>query len=386
MKARMSNFSEEQVLFEDSLVKVIGKTSSPEKVAKLDSAKQFDASLYDALGNLGVWGLGVDEDLGGSGGTNIEQLIALRALGRMSTSTAVFCVVQFLITRLLKDNASPAQKIAYLKPLAGGEVKASFCLTESGGGTDILRAMKTRARKVAGGYLLSGTKMWISGATTSDFYVVLARTSEGKTEGVSMFLLNAKTPGITATEVETFAINGYDTCQVFFDDVMIPAENLLGVEGQGFRQVLATLNSERINAAAVALGIAQGAIQYAAEYAKQRPAFNKTLSELQAVQHKLADVATSLEMTWSYLMETAASDDAGRPVDVASSMVKLASSDVAKRAADVGMEIMGGAGFDCGAPMQRYYRDHRLYVFAPLNDGMCRNLIAERYFGFKRAF
>jgi alkylation response protein AidB-like acyl-CoA dehydrogenase len=380
------SFTEEQVLFEDTLIKAINKTSPPERVARLDAAKTFDAELYAQLANLGVWGLGVDEEDGGTGGTNIEQLIALRALGNLSTSTAVFCVVQYLVTRLLKDNANAEQKQKWLRPLAAGEVKASFCLTEAGGGTDILRAMKTRARKTDNGYLLSGTKMWISGATTSDFYVVLARTSEGKTDGVSMLLVPSNSPGITAKEVDTFAINGYDTCQVFFDDVKVPAENLLGVEGQGFRQVLATLNSERINASAVAVGIAQGAIQYAAQYAKDRPAFNKTLSELQAVQHKLANVATSLEMTWSYLVETAVQDDEGKPMDVASSMVKLASSDLAKRAADVGMEILGGAGFDTSGPMQRYYRDHRLYSFAPLNDEMCRNLIAERYFGFKRAF
>lgn len=379
-------FTEEQVLFEDTLVKAINRTSPPEKVARLDAAKTFDAELYSQLANLGVWGLGVDEEYGGSGGTNIEQLIALRALGDLSTSTAVFCVVQYLVTRLLKDNASHAQKLQWLKPLAAGEVKASFCLTEAGGGTDILRAMKTRARKTDGGYLLSGTKMWISGATTSDFYVVLARTSEGKTDGVSMLLVPSNSPGITAKEVDTFAINGYDTCQVFFDDVKVPAENLLGVEGQGFRQVVATLNSERINAAAVAVGIARGAIQYAAQYAKDRPAFNKTLSELQAVQHKLANVAISLEMTWSYLLDTAVKDDEGKLMDVASSMVKVASSELAKRATDVGMEILGGAGFDTNGPMQRYYRDHRLYSFAPLNDEMCRNLIAERYFGFRRAF
>lgn len=380
------SFTEEQVLFEDTLIKAINKTSPPDRVARLDAAKTFDAELYSLLAGLGVWGLGVDEEDGGAGGTNIEQLIALRTLGNLSTSTAVFCVVQFLVTRLLKDNANDEQKRTWLRPLAAGEVKASFCLTEAGGGTDILRAMKTRARKTDGDYLLSGTKMWISGATTSDFYVVLARTSEGKTDGVSMLLVPSNASGITAKEVDTFAINGYDTCQVYFDDVEVPSENLLGVEGQGFRQVLATLNSERINASAVALGIAQGAIQYAAQYAKDRPAFNKTLSELQAVQHKLANVATSLEMAWSYLLETAVRDDEGKPVDVASSMVKLASSDVAKRAADVGMEILGGAGFDTGGPMQRYYRDHRLYSFAPLNDEMCRNLIAERYFGFKRAF
>lgn len=382
----MPAFNEEQVMFEDTLIKAISATSPPETVARLDAAKQFDTELHAMMARLGVWGLGVDEEFGGSGGTNIEQLIALRALGQLSTSTAVFCVVQFMITRLLKDNANAAQRSTWLKPLAAGECKASFCLTEAGGGTDILRAMKTRAKPVEGGWLLNGSKMWISGATTSQFYVVLARTSEGKTDGVSMLIVPSSAKGIKATEVDTFAINGYDTCQVYFDDVFVPAENLLGVEGQGFRQVLATLNSERINASAVALGIAQGATRYAAEYAKDRPAFGKTLSQLQAVQHKLANVATSLELAWSFLVDTALRDDAGERVDVASSMVKLASSNAAKQAADVGMEIMGGAGFDTAGPMQRYYRDHRLYSFAPLNDEMCRNLIAERYFGFERAF
>lgn len=380
------SFTEEQVLFEDTLVKAIGRTSPPDRVAKLDSAKKFDSELYAVLRDLGVWGLGVPEEHGGCGGTNIEQLIALRTLGNLSTSTAVFCVVQFLLTRLLKDNATDAQKQQWLEPLAGGQAKASFCLTEAGGGTDILRAMKTRAHNTGDGWILNGTKMWISGATTSDFYVVLARTSEGKTDGVSMLLVPSKAHGVTATEVETFAINGYDTCQVYFDNVQVPAANLLGVEGQGFRQVLATLNSERINASAVALGIAQGAMQHAAQYAKDRPAFNKTLSQLQAVQHKLANVATEFELAWSFLIDTALRDDEGKAVDVASSMVKLSSSNVAKHAADVGMEILGGAGFDTAGPMQRYYRDHRLYSFAPLNDEMCRNLIAERYFGFQRAF
>jgi len=381
----MNRLSEEQVLFQDALIKTIQKISPLEKTQALDARKTFDTDLHAALGDLGVLGLGVDERYGGSGGST-EHMIALCTLGGMATSMAVFCVVQFLITRLLKDNATEAQKQAYLVPLVAGRVKASFCLTEAGGGTDILRAMKTKAQKVAGGYKLNGAKMWISGAVTSDFYIVLARTAEGKTDGVSMLLVPSKAKGVTAREVETFAINGYDTCQVFFDDVFVPEENLIGVEGQGFRQVLATLNAERLNAAAVALGIAKGAFDYAAEYAKQRPAFNRTLSELHPVQHKLANVATAFEMAWLFLLDAAKRDEEGGAIDVASSMIKLTASNVVKQATDIGMEIMGAAGFDTAAPMQRYYRDHRLYAFAPLNDEMCRNLIAERYFGFKRAF
>ncbi|MGI4815598.1 MAG: acyl-CoA dehydrogenase family protein [Janthinobacterium lividum] len=382
----MAALTEEQSLFEESLLRAIRQVSPMEKVQRLDREKTFDQALHATLADIGALGVGVPEEWGGSGGSNIEQILTLRALGNWSTSTAVFCVVQFLITRLLKDNANDAQKREFLAPLAQGRAKASFCLTEAGGGTDILRAMKTRAEKVGDRYRINGAKMWISGATTSDFYVVLARTAPGKTDGVSMFLVPASTPGITAREVETFAVNGYDTCQVFFDDVEVPAEQLIGVEGQGFRQVLATLNSERINAAAVALGIAQGALHYAADYARGRQAFGRNISEFQAVQHKLANIAALYEMAWSFLLDVAERDEAGLSVDVASSMAKLNCAAIAQSAASAGMDVMGGAGFDAGAPMQRWFRDQRLYAFAPLNDEMCRNLIAERYFGFSRAF
>jgi acyl-CoA dehydrogenase len=378
--------SEDQTLFQDTIAKVVAKTSGVERAQKLDNAKSFDHELYKALTDMGVWGLGVAEEDGGSGGTNAEQIIALRALGNRATSMAVFGVVQFLVTRLLRDNASADQRKQFLAPLASGVKKASFCLTEAAGGTDILRVMKTSARLDDGDYVINGAKMWISGATTSDFYVVLARTAPGKTDGVSMFLVPSAAPGISAQEIQTFAINGYDTCQVFFDDVRIPVSNLIGIEGRGFRNVLATLNAERLSASAVALGIAQGAMEVAAEYARERLAFGKSLSQLQAVQHKLANVATTIELAWSFLVETARQDEMGQPVEVASSMAKLAASNAAKLATDVGMEILASAAFDLNSPMQRYYRDHRLYSFAPLNDEMCRNLIAERYFNFARAF
>ena len=378
--------SPEQILFEDAIARTVGKVSPVERVQKLDTAKTFDTELHAALADLGVFGLGVAPEDGGSGGINADQMIALRSLANRATSMAIFCVVQFLVTRLLKDNANSEQRKLFLAPVAAGKAKASFCLTEAGGGTDILRTMKTRAHRDGDDYVLNGAKMWISGATTSDFYIVLARTAPGKTDGVSMFAVPRDTSGITAREIETFAVNGYDTCQVFFDDVRVPARNMIGAEGQGFRNVIATLNSERINCSAVAVGIAQGAMQTAAEYARTRLAFGKSLSEFQAVQHKLANVATTIELAWTFALDTARQEHEGSPVDVASSMAKLAASNAAKLATDVGMEILAAAAFDTANPMQRYYRDHRLYAFAPVNDEMCRNLIAERYFNFGRAF
>jgi acyl-CoA dehydrogenase len=378
--------TEEQILFEDAIGKTVAKISPVERVQKLDTAKIFDSDLHAALADLGVLGVGVAPEDGGSGGTNIEQIIALRSLANRATSMAIFCVVQFLVTRLLKDNANAEQRKLLLTPLAAGKAKASFCLTEAGGGTDILRTMKTTARPDGSDFVINGAKMWISGATTSDFYIVLARTAPGKADGISSFAVPRETRGVTAREIETFAVNGYDTCEVFFDEVRVPARNMIGAEGRGFRDVVATLNAERINCSAVANGIAQGAMQTAAQYARERPAFGKSLSELQAVQHKLANVATAIELAWTFTMATARQEQEGAAVDVASSMAKLAASNAAKLATDVGMEILAAAAFDVGNPMQRYYRDHRLYSFAPINDEMCRNLIAERYFSFGRAF
>jgi acyl-CoA dehydrogenase len=378
--------TQEQMLFEDAIGKTVAKVSPVERVQKLDTAKAFDSDLHAALSDLGVFGVGVAPEDGGSGGTNIEQIIALRSLANRATSMAIFCVVQFLVTRLLKDNANAEQRKLLLAPLAAGKAKASFCLTEAGGGTDILKTMKTTARRDGSDFVINGAKMWISGATTSDFYIVLARTAPGKADGISSFAVPKETRGITAREIETFAVNGYDTCQVFFDDVRVPARNMIGAEGRGFRDVVATLNSERINCSAVANGIAQGAMQTAAQYARERLAFGKSLSELQAVQHKLANVATAIELAWTFTLATARQEQEGAPVDIASSMAKLAASNAAKLATDVGMEILAAAAFDVSNPMQRYYRDHRLYSFAPINDEMCRNLIAERYFSFGRAF
>jgi alkylation response protein AidB-like acyl-CoA dehydrogenase len=273
-----------------------------------------------------------------------------------------------------------------LRPLVQAKVKAGFCLTEKQGGTDILRLMETRATREGGDYLLAGTKTWICGADLADFLIVVARTSPGKTDGISMFIVPRDARGMTVRRLNTFAVNGYAACEVHFDKVKVPAENLLGTEGQGFRQLLAMLNAERLSASGNALGIAQGALAVASAYARERKAFDKTLSQMQAVQHKLANAALAYELAWTYLVAAAEANDRGEAIDVASSMAKLAAVNAAQQAADTGMEILGAAGFDMDNPMQRYYRDYRLYVIAPLNNDMSRSLIAERYFGFGRGF
>ncbi len=364
----------------------IVRTSPCERFQELDDQKVFDTQLHAALAAEGVWGLGIPREAGGSGGSTAEQLVALRALGHHATSMGMFGVVQFLCTRILAANASAAQQEEFLRPLAQGSLQASFCLTEKQGGTDILRLMETRAARSGDGWVLNGVKTWICGADQSDFLIVVARTAPGKTDGVTMFLVPRQAPGIEVQRLRTFAVNGYSACEIRFEGVQVPAEQVLGETGQGFRQLLAMLNAERLSASANALGMAQGALQVAADYARERKAFDKTLAQFQAVQHKLANAALAYELAWTYLMAAAEAGDRGEAIDVASSMAKLAAVKAAQEAADMGMEILGAAAFDVGNPMQRYYRDHRLYVIAPLNNDMSRSLVAERYFGLPRGF
>lgn len=376
--------SEEQLALDARLGEVINRVSPAERFQRLDAARRFDDELHAVLAEIGFWGLGIARQDGGSAGTRVDQMVGLRALGHHATSMGMFGVVNFLCTRILDANATPAQRVEYLQPLARGAAKASFCLTEAGGGTDILRVMATRATRNGSDWVIDGTKRWVCGAASSDFCVVVARSGEGKTDGVSMFIVPRDTPGIQVRRIDTFAVNGYEVDEVRFDKVRVPAANLLGQEGNGFRQLVAMLNSERLSAAANALGMTRGALAAASNHARNRHAFGRTLADFQAVQHKLANAAISYELAWTYLIAVAAADDRAEKIDVASSMAKVAAVNAAQQAADMGMEILGAAAFDVANPMQRYYRDYRLYVIAPLNNDMSRNLIAERYFGFRR--
>lgn len=371
---------------DDRLRTAILKVSPRERFQQLDDEHRFDADLHAAMAGAGAWGLGIDPEDGGSGGGMAEQAVALRALGHHATSMGMFGVVHFLCTRILAANANAVQRQAYLRPLARGVLQASFCLTEPQGGTDILRLMETRADPDGDGWRLQGVKTWICGAEQSDLLIVVARTAPGKTDGVTMFLVPRTAEGVTVRRLRTFAVNAYPVCEVQFHDVRLSPANVLGQAGNGFRQLLAMLNAERLTASANALGMAEGALALAADHARSRKAFDRTLAHFQAVQHKLANAAVAYELAWTYLMTAVAACDRGEAVDVSSSVAKLAAVQAAQMACDCGMEILGAAAFDVASPMQRYYRDHRLYVIAPLNNDMSRSLVAERYFDLPRGF
>lgn len=378
--------SEDEAIYCESLEKLLRDVAPVQRVQALDNAKAFDFELHAAMAELGAWGVGVGEELGGGGGGPVLQVMTLELLGRHATSMAVFGVIQYMASRLLRQYGSDAQKAQYLADLCAGKLRASFCMTESGGGTDILATMKTRAVREDGGWRLTGSKHWISGAAGSDVLIVVARTAEHRSRGISLFLVPASTPGVTVSELGTFAINGYDTCAITFDEVLLGEDAVLGTVDQGFMQVLGTLNSERLNAAAVAAGIGRGAHRLALDYAREREAFGRPIGQFQALQHKLVHAGVELEAAWTMTVSAARLEEQGRDVSVESAVAKLAASGAGQRAAQLGMEVIGGAAFDLELPMQRYYRDIRLYSFAPLTDDMIANFLGERWLGLPRSY
>ncbi len=376
----------EQLALRSRIEAAVEAVSPLPRALELDREKKFDRALRDQLAQAGVLGLGIPASEGGTGGSTVDQVVALEVLGRHATSMAVYCVVSFLVTRMLRSYGSPEQKETWLKPLLQGSRQGAFCLTEEAGGTDILGNTRTTARKQEGGWLLQGEKTWVSGATDSDLLLVVARTAEQRTRGLTVFAVPAATPGVTASQLQTMALNGFPSCQVKLQQVVVPESAVVGVVDEGLKQIMSALNGERINAAAVTNGVARGALEAALARARGREAFGKPLGQFQAVQHRLAACAVSIELAWSSVLEAARRDAAGESTEILSGMAKWASSKAALATTDAGMELMAAAGFLEQEVMQRYFRDARLHVFAPVNNDMVLNLLGERWLGLPRSY
>ncbi|PNH78463.1 acyl-CoA dehydrogenase family protein [Arthrobacter sp. AFG20] len=371
------------------LVQLLDEHVTEERLTAHDEGETYDVELFRALAKAGF--VQLESTIGGAKARHRSQTMVLEELGARATSMGVSFVVQYMGVELLHSFGSPDQQERFLAPLFAGDAKMSFALSEPAGGTDVARAMTTRAvERPDGSFLINGAKKWIGGASDADYLIVLARTSDisrSSIDGITMFIVPRDTPGIETTPIDTMGIRALEQCDITFTDVRVPADLVLGDVDKGFRHVLGTLNGERLNGAAVALGIARGALDYAVGYVKERNAFGRPIGAFQALQHKLVDCSVKVESA-RLLLEKAAttSDDHAGADETLSAMAKLAAADAATTATDVGMRAMGGWGFLRQLPMQRYFRDARLYTFAPLTDDMIRNYIGEQHLGLPRSY
>jgi acyl-CoA dehydrogenase len=382
----LENLSPRHLELRSSLEAAIDEVSPQARTLQFDRERRFDRELRDRLAAMGVWGLGTPASLGGSGGDTVDQVVALEVFGRKCASMAVYGVVSCLVTRMLRDFGSTQQQDDWLRSLLDGTKQGAFCLTEEGGGTDILANTKTTARREGDGWIVDGAKTWVAGAADCDVLLVTARTSAHRTRGLTVFAVPAKSPGVTLAVLESMAIRGMSCYSVHLDSVEVDASAVVGQVDQGLQQLMTALNGERINAAAVTNGVARGAIEAAAARARGRSAFGKPIGQFQAVQHRLAACAVQTELAWSAVVEAARQDSAGVVTDVLSGVAKWASSKASLAATDVGMEVMAAAGFLETEVMQQYFRDARLHVFAPVNNDMVLNLLAERWLELPRSY
>ncbi|MEW1811900.1 acyl-CoA dehydrogenase family protein [Pseudarthrobacter phenanthrenivorans] len=362
---------------------------SSERLRIFDEAEEYDLELFRLLGSAGL--LALDSELHGAAPSHAAQAVVLEELGAGPTSVGVSLVVQFMGLQLLHAHGSSEQRERFLAPLRTGDARVSFGLSEAEGGTDIARAMSTTATKNAdGSYTINGAKKWIGGAMDCDFFILLARTSplsHPAVDGITTFLIPRSSPGIRTEEIATMGIRGLAQCDVTLDNVRVGADCVLGDEGRGFRQVLDTLNGERLNGAAVALGIARGALDTAVAWAADRRAFGRPVGAFQALQHDLVDAAVKIEAARLLLQRAAqSSDTAGSADQTLSAMAKLAASSAATGATDTGMRVMAGWGMARALPMQRLFRDARLYTFAPITDEMTKNYLGEKLLGLPRSY
>ena len=355
------NFSEEQLMIRDAARDFANAELKP-GVIERDENQKFPLEQVKKLGELGFLGMMVDPKYNGSGLDTISYVLAMEELSKIDASASVVVSVNnSLVCFGLEQYGSEEQKEKFLKPLASGEKIGAFCLSEPEAGSDAT-SQQTSAIDMGDHYLLNGTKNWITNGSSAFTYLVIAQTNAAKRhQGINALIVERGMPGFTVGPKENkLGIRGSDTHSLMFTDVKVPKENRIGEEGFGFKFAMKTLEGGRIGIASQALGIASGAYELALNYSQERKAFGKTISGHQAIQFKLADMATEIEAARMLCVKAAWLKDQGVPYAQASSMAKLYASQVAMKVTVEAVQIHGGYGFVKEYHVERLMRDAKI--------------------------
>jgi len=355
--------SEDHLAVQDAVRSFVQAEIAP-NAATWDKAHTFPAAQLKGLAALGCYGVAVPESLGGAGLDYLALAVILEeiAAGCGATSTVV-SVNNCPVCSILMAYANADQQQRFLLPLARGDMLGAFCLTEPHVGSEA-GGLKTTAVRSADGdsYVLNGVKQFITSGKNGDVAIVMAVTDKaaGK-KGISAFIVPTKTPGYTVARIEDkLGQHASDTAQIVFDNCRIPAANLLGDEGQGLKIALSGLEGGRIGIASQAVGMARAAFEAALAYSKDRTSFGQPIFQHQAVQFKLADMATEIEVARQMIHHAAALKDAGRPCLKEAAMAKLYASEMAERVCSGAIQVFGGYGYVSDFPVERIYRDVRV--------------------------
>ena len=372
-------FTEDQELLRRS-VREFAETEIRPHVREWDEAQHFPGELVPKLAALGLLGIQFPEEYGGSAMSGIDYCICIEEIARVDPGVALSVAAHNgLCAAHIFAFGSEAQKRTYLVPLARGEKIGAWGLTESTSGSDAA-GMRTTAARAGACWVLNGAKSFTTHGRVGDVLVAMAVTSRAAgRKGISAFIVEKGTPGMSAGKKEDkLGMRASDTSEVLFENCRIPADQLLGAEGEGFVHTMQVLDAGRIGIAALAVGLAQGAYEAALRYAQERKAFGRTISQFQAIQWKLADNATRIEAARLLTYRAAYLKDRGRRTTTESAMAKLYASEIAVKAADDCVQIHGGYGFVKDYPAEKYFRDVKLMTIGEGTSEIQRLVIARR--------
>jgi alkylation response protein AidB-like acyl-CoA dehydrogenase len=372
------------------LVRTLARERVAPRAAEIDKTAEFPWDLVELFREHEIFGILYDEEYGGLGASALMTLVAIEELSKVCATTGLIVAVQELGSLGLKLAGTDEQKQRYLPRLASGEWLGAYALTEPGSGSDSA-AMRTQARREGDHYVLTGSKRFITNAGVADLYTVFAKTDpQAGHPGISAFLVESEAPGFEVGRIEPkMGIKGSTTGEIFFNECHVPADNLLGEEGEGFRIAMRILDRSRPGIGAQGLGLAQGATDYALEYARSRETMGKPIAEHQIVAAKLADMETRCEAARGLLYKIGMMIDDEAPdeeLTKISAMAKLFCSDVAMDVTTDAVQILGGYGYMQEYPLERMMRDAKITQIYEGTNEIQRLVIAREMLKENRAF
>jgi alkylation response protein AidB-like acyl-CoA dehydrogenase len=356
----LTRLAEDEQLFRDSVYAFADREIRPQ-VRTMDEQATMPRPLIDRLFELGVMGIEVPEEFGGAGASFFHAVLAVEALSRVDPSVGVMVDVQntLVINALLRWGTDDIKRREL--PRLASQTVGAYCLSEAGSGSDAF-ALQTRATEVAGGFALNGRKLWITNGNEADLFLVFATINpDAGYRGITGFLVDRGTAGFTVGHKEDkLGIRASSTCELLFENCVVPRDRILGEIGRGYKVAIETLNEGRIGIGAQMIGLAQGALDHAIRYTRERKQFGKAIAEFQGVQFQLARMAVDVESARLLVYNAARLRDAGLPFLYEAAICKIVSSEVAERVTSMAINLFGGYGFVKDYPVEKLYRDAKI--------------------------
>jgi alkylation response protein AidB-like acyl-CoA dehydrogenase len=356
----LTRLAEDEVIFRDSVYEFADREIRP-LVRDMDEHAKIPRTLIDQLFELGIMGIEIPDSYGGAGASFFHAVLAVEALSRVDPSIGVLVDVQnTLVINAFLRWGSTDLKQRYLPKLAAGTVGA-YCLSEAGSGSDAF-ALQTRATESADGYTINGRKLWITNGNEADVFLVFANINpEAGYRGITAFIVERGARGFTVGKKEDkLGIRASSTCELLFEDCTVPKDRVLGEAGKGYKVAIETLNEGRIGIGAQMIGLAQGALDHAIKYTKERKQFGRAIADFQGVQFQLARMAIDVESARLMVYNSARLRDAGEPFLHEAAMCKILSSEVAERVTSMAVNLYGGYGFVRDYPVEKLFRDAKI--------------------------